>query len=643
MKISDTIRDFGRRIRSPFSTAKTPSLSESFERSIQIEKRLNRSTLRFEKEFLNVLEILEKLQSASESLSSQCGTMLDLSQSDENPVKRVSSKLAPNLEFISNSSQSITELVETLESNRQKIEKTLAFEPQLDQTFTQLTYIRTLFTIEAAPLEQNAKVMFTSLVEEINRLQGDVTQIFKKNFHFLRANHDTIHVLCSKLGKQARDQRTAYKRSKSEMDTAVRLLSEKQGQDSAANASLKNQGDQIYQSVGNAIISLQTQDIVSQKLEHIYSVSKNMRQRFASVAKIKGKRKRCIEYRFIENAALLILNQIDSIKTELQDADRSIDRNIAEIKQCVSVMESTSEQMDSGKSANEGKGIGLIEDLRNTGRMARNCERFLDEAFKTIEPIRDQTNNVSSTIERLSSQLHLIGLNAEIHAARTGGSTALETLSAKTSGISVETRDLCASISIQLDGLSVALRENVNVLESLLEKTRTTHTEIRRDIPVEAENFEQQNQLYHACHAKTREMMVSLSSATQNHEARLDFEATMLEELNEMQRVQNEISREAKRAADKLKVSIDIPELMSEILESYTMKSEQTIHLQTVGGQIPSHASSTWQTSSPDQGTQAENIDSWDFEDFSRDSNQAKDASPQKKDRAQADNSIELF
>ncbi|MBK1878271.1 hypothetical protein [Pelagicoccus mobilis] len=557
-------------------------LGSSLSRTINLESQLTRSSKVFEQHFLKVLNTLEELQTAGSELSSQSSNMLALSQSEQNPINSVSRKLAPNLEFIERSAHEIDSLVKIMETNRHKIDETLSFESRLDQTFSQLTYIRTLFAVEAAPLEQNAKVMFTSLVEEIHRLQNDVTEIFAENFQALRENRGTIGGLASSLAKQASSQISIHAQSQREMERAIQTQTEKLTQDIEANSAFKNESDKIAQSIGTAIISLQTQDIISQKLQHIFEVSGEMRARFDKLTSIKGKRERCIEFRFLENAALVILNQIVSIKRELKDADRAIDESIQNIIHSIRGMDNTSGLLQD-TAAEDSDGESLIAALQSAGTMVSTSESFLTQAFKTIEPIRSQTTNVSSTIVMLSSQLHLIGLNAEIHAARTGESTALETLSAKTSGISVETRDLCQNISVQLDELSSALLENVNVLESLLGEARKAHEHIHSEIPKETENLHHQSQLYRDCQTETQQLMQELHRLTRGHESRLEFEATMLQELDAMQSAHSEISQLAKRSADALKIEVSVPEIMSGLLSHYTMKSEQNVHMQTLG------------------------------------------------------------
>lgn len=562
------------------------NLEQSLSQTREVEKQLKRSVHTFEREFLQVLNSLEDLQSTGEQLSTQSAAMLALNQSESNPINSISRKLEPNLDFIESSAHEIESLVEILAKNRSQIDATLKFETQLKHTFSQLTYIRTLFAVEAAPLDQNAKVMFTSLVEEIHRLQKDVTAIFTDNFQSLRKHAGTIAQLEDSLAQKAGSQLSLHASSKSDMQDKIESQTESLARVITSNSEMKSHGDRIAQSIGTAIISLQTQDIVSQVIQHIFETSEDMRKRFVQTASIKDKQERATALRFIENAALIVANQIESVKMELQLADKSIDRSVGEIADAIHAMESSTAATlkSSGRSgSNESAGQNLIGALKSAGRIVGDTASFLTQAFTAIEPIRGQTSNVSSTVMTLSSQLHLIGLNAEIHAARTGGSTALETLSAETSAISVETRDLCKRISKQLDQLADALHENVNIVESVYQAAGTAHEQILKDIPSEIQNLEVQDTSYEHSLSEAERLVDKLRDLARNQDARLEFEATMMQELEAMQSVQREISSHAKKNADRLKIDVDVPTTMSCLLDRYSMNSEKLVHRQTLG------------------------------------------------------------
>ncbi|MBC2606745.1 hypothetical protein [Pelagicoccus albus] len=562
------------------------SLSQSFVDTLTFKAKLENSSTRFESEFLMVGGALESLHSNSEHLKQESSTMLELSQSEQNPVKRIDNSLQPHLQFIGSSADSVKELVTTLENSSQSIGSTLAFEPQLEQTFSQLTYIRTLFAVEAAPLEQTDKVMFTSLVEEIHRLQTDVTGIFKDNFEALKKHRSKIDQISQSLKQQASSQLKVLDESTRELENSLRSQTEILEQNIATSSRLNTYGDEISNCIGNAIISLQTQDIVSQKLGHIYETSDETRERFEQAETTKNKAQKTEHLRFIENASMVIVNQIESIKDELRSADQSVDKSMRDIISSIKSMDSESQGSSSNRLVNEGesaRGKSLIRVFEKADQTVSNIEKFLKEAFRTIEPIRSQTDSASSTIMTLSAQLHLIGLNAEIHAARIGGNTALETLSAKTSEISVETRDLCHSISSQLDTLSAVLIENVDQLETIQRQASQAHETISSELPLEKENLEEQNDLYAHAQVGAKQVTETLRSLTQNQSERLEFEETMLEALDGMQENQRKISSLAKKAADRLKAKADVPMIMSSLLSRYTMRSEKEVHLKTLG------------------------------------------------------------
>ena len=53
--------------------------------------------------------------------------------------------------------------------------------------------------------------------------------------------------------------------------------------------------------------------------------------------------------------------------------------------------------------------------------------------------------------------------------------------------------------------------------------------------------------------------------------------------MNKFEELHQEVSEQAKNKADKLHVQVDIPQLMEGLMGRYTMKSEQSIHMASLG------------------------------------------------------------
>ena len=234
-----------------------------FEQANALEQNLTMASRHFENRFLQILETLEKLRSMGDGLIVESETILSMSQSDKCPARSINRCLAPFLRFVGDSGAGIQSIKDGLAEDLRNIDQTLAHEDQLHKTFGLLTYIRTLFAIEAAQLDENVKAMFISLVEEIDRLQTDVSKIFVEKFQKLREHKATVLQLMRSLEQQVSVQFIAIQEERKAMDDSLRRQEEDLDEHIHSNAQLNHQSQSIGTAIGDAIIALQTQDRIS--------------------------------------------------------------------------------------------------------------------------------------------------------------------------------------------------------------------------------------------------------------------------------------------------------------------------------------------------------------------------------------------
>lgn len=588
--ISEKLLRLGSRVKhcSPFSSKSTDvQINEIFQQSITSEQDLSQASLDFERQFLHVLESLEEFQRISESLTTSSDTMLSLDEGDENPIQSVSQVLDTHLNFVRDSAELFKTLIRGLEIDKEKIDQTLSHEKKLNQTISQLTFIRTLFCVESAPLDQEVKMMFTSLVDEILRLQTDVSGIFTEKFESLRQYRNTITNLIAHLEGQASSLFEIFETKRSEMEKALETQKERLSQNLSLNSTLKTNSLEISSATGQAIISLQTQDIISQKIQHVFEISDEMRTRFTA-AKLNGdKDQKCSEFRFVEHAPSVVINQIHSIKSELKEANQQIHSSFNRISSAIAAIDLSCDLSSTPEANHKNqRPQDLTIALEETGRMIALVELSSKEAFAAIQPVRSMASNVTDIILNLSAQLHLIGLNAEVHAAQTGGSSGLEILSSKTSEISIETKELCKGVSTSLDDLVENLNESVNKFESLNADAKNFNASIFSAIPTQSERLSAYQSQRIQASSNAAESLESLKKLVAEKSQEIDLEKAMTDELSRIQTLQQSIAEQSKKMADKLKVkgNIDVPEIMQGLLSRYTMDSEKSVHLMSLGG-----------------------------------------------------------
>ena len=287
--------------------------------------------------------------------------------------------------------------------------------------------------------------------------------------------------------------------------------------------------------------------------------------------------------RFIENAAKISVNQIRTIKSDLAKAEKTVRLAFGMMAEAIARIDSLYDNKLSGQANQQDEYPELLKALYDTKSMIGVCEQMSKDAFEKVSPIRGVASNVTEIISDLSAQLHLIGLNAEIHATHSGASAGLEALSAKTSLISLETRELCQQASQSLDALVSDLNSNVTFAEQLYARASEQHSSIAEEIPIQVSRQSAFLREYSKSSQHASELVKCLSDLILANSLDLSLKDCLLEELEQLEQAQNAMSYAAKSKADKIGIRVDVPELMKGLLDNYTMISEQSIHMESLG------------------------------------------------------------
>ena len=108
----------------------------------------------------------------------------------------------PPLAFLSRSHMETTALLERLKRDNDRINEFINFQAELERTTAPLKYIQTLFKIESAPFGQDVQAMFGALTAEIEKLRGQLWDLFTTKFHELRGIQRSVSQVIDELKTQ---------------------------------------------------------------------------------------------------------------------------------------------------------------------------------------------------------------------------------------------------------------------------------------------------------------------------------------------------------------------------------------------------------------------------------------------------------
>lgn len=575
-----------------------------------------------EDKFMTTIEALEGIGEMGTSLKNQCDKLQDLSKKDEsNSVMQTVALFGPGVEFAEMSIAQIRSLIDDLDVFEKKISAIFHVEEKLERIFSQLTYLRTLIRVNSSSLDQEVQVMILALVEEIMQLQLNLTNVFKERFEELRSARNTILKIRSEFQKWASIQDKNAIQRKSEIDLVLKATEDNFHKTLELSKVRDEISNDIQSNTNQAVIAMQSHDIVSQKLSHIYEIADEMETRFQTIDYKSNRADSCLELRFIEVSSSILKSQIKTIQSELRSTSSTIRASLNDILSIVTHLDAF------GNDANQEDGqydVGaLVQSILNSllglKEMLSSTEMIASRSYQEILPIRNLASSFTQVVLSLSSQLHLIGLNSEVQATRVGVTTGLEVISSNISLVSRSTGEMCGSVSLELDALIEGLTEIVDEFNGLQKRGISEMQELESQSGACHIKLEDYRSEFQETSRLIDEDIDALKEFIEPIVEDADFESLIMVELQTLEANLNRLSDNARSQADTLGADVDIDSLVTNLAQRYTMESERAIHMAVMGEMDPSESSVTIEETTEDNDTLF-------FDDFPREENFASES-----------------
>lgn len=543
-----------------------------------------------EKRFLAITSSLETLPAISEDMVAQSERLLGLASGKQEGSSAFQSALellkAP-LAFIDHCQEQNRQLTGQLQAAMVKIDRMLGYEATLQRTVAPLKFIQTLFKVESASLPHTVQLMFLALTEDIDRLQQQVNQTFGAKFELLRNARHTIRTVVSQLQETARTQDAAARAKKQAIQRALDELQSELKRNEDRDIQLTFVTRAINQEVGRIVMSLQAQDIVSQKMAHVLQAVASMETRLQGYSG--DPKSGPATMAFCRDASRVQAGQLQAIQQDLRGAATTMEGAVTAIRQQIATLDKDClclKELDTVTVGVHGLVQVLLDTMGDVRSTVTAAVRSAEHSYTAIRPIGGLASNVTGTMRQLSAQIHLIALNAQVQAAHIGSGTGLEILAAGTATIAAETTSISENVARELDTLTASLAEHVGSFENLHQ--RGTGQQEALDAGQQA-----QESGLHAFRDQTLSVLSLVSEAVQRIET---VAASMGQELNFESSVDPLVTRGHATFENIARVSEEwltrrgvaaLQPTPGDLAHSYTMVSERAVYDAILGRHEP--------------------------------------------------------
>jgi hypothetical protein len=395
--------------------------------------------------FLALASSLEKMTKFSEQLVPESERLLKLSNGDfegEAVLESAATLLKPALDFVDECSERVGEIAKRLEFCRSNIRELLTLQGTLASVIAPLNYIETLFKIECASLPESVQALFISVTSEISQLEKKVEAMFAEKFAALTAVERSLNEVLERLQASVTTQARLVREGRAENEAMLEQLREQIAQNDSRRERLTSRTQQLSGKVSAIVTSLQSQDIVSQKIAHVIRDLEEFDHTQCGSRSLFSRNARLQKANELARVQAL---QLEAVTSETQSAHREIFRSLDEVLAVINETHAGATALEEYRTVTSSTDTmigGLQQSIQNAGTMMAQVLGEADSVFKIVESIGQSANALTATIMELSVSMHFIALNAQIQAVQIGAGTGLEMLSARTAALSAETSSL---------------------------------------------------------------------------------------------------------------------------------------------------------------------------------------------------------
>ncbi|HTH46599.1 MAG TPA: hypothetical protein VMB21_03730 [Candidatus Limnocylindria bacterium] len=437
---------------------------------------LKKSEAGLEAQFLTIGTELERMAGCGHEFVTQVEKLVGLATGKDcdssvfdNPVGLI----GRSTEFLEECQRRTDALVTLLRVYRNQIRELLGTEAALGRTMLPLRFVQVLFKVECAPLSADIQQLFSSLTDEIENLQGQMRDIFGTNFQKLEQTRESLEQVIGQLERQESSLRAALAMHKSRIGETLAGLRRELDSNQQREVQLNHLSRAVAREVEQVVISLQFQDIVHQKLQHVTAELPRMQARLSEFVGAPQKDALSEPMQYLSQSCRLQGGQIEAAREELLRAEAGIKGGIGNVlghlreldSRCLSL-----EEFQLLTTSGDGMVQVLVETLEEVRKLMGESVACAATAHEMLRPLGGLASNLTVIARELAARIHLFGLNAQVQAAQVANGAqgaGLAILSQRTSEICGETNRISEQAAEQLDAMAAGLAKCVREFGTL--------------------------------------------------------------------------------------------------------------------------------------------------------------------------------
>ena len=513
--------------------------------------------------FLEVSNHLEPVTVESQKLVEECEALLRLASgidSGKSVLHRTAALLKGPLEYIDRCVEEEERLLRRIDECTRCAGAMLTVRSDILRSLAPLTQVAVLFKIESSRLSAELRETFVTVTTEIERMHSSVHESMDGNASHLERAIEALAKIRTTLVAEFAAIAKNVSEKKSAITAAIASLDSQLTANAARDTRLHGHSRFVRDEVSRIVGSLQFQDIVQQKCQHILEALNDPTDRVGHHAALQAGHIAGVVQDLTLGQAT-ILQSLDDLAAQSEDLERSSIRL---------------DDLQGMTAASDGIVQMLLDALSTVRSLTGEVATLTDSTYSALTPLTSLATNLSSALSDTAVNMNHIALNAQIRSIISGEGTGLEQLSAR-----------AAQISSEVNTLSQTNAHNLQLLDESVSAMLATFSEFKESGKAALASYDAgrgdiESEL-HQIRDETLEAFKALGSTLASlHENFLQIRSgaeqigTLIEPISTAGQLLSKFREENKTVSQEF-------ETINEHARVYTMESEKEVHAQVTG------------------------------------------------------------
>ena len=546
-----------------------------------------------EGDFLKLGDGIERMVTTGGELSGEAKRLFQLaigSHNGRNTIQLAIDLIRQSMEASSECNARTMRLLGDFRKYQLQVKAVAKNEQLLAQCAAIFTVIRTMFKIEVAPMDEEARQIFIGLTADMERMDRQVQETLGAQFNALRSSEQSVAQIVTGLGRKLTDHDQLLKLRQKTVLTSLGEAEEQLQQNVGKKMQITDLSQGLVKACNRIVMSLQFHDITRQRLQHVSDAVREMGEKYAGAGEIRVNDPGLFHY--LHHAGELQTQQIEATLADVGKAEEEISLGFKTIARCSSRLAKEAvelRQMPVHSGTADGIVQNLLEEFDLVVSLINDEVALNEEVYRSVEPLRHAATDLTEAINAISTDIRLIAINAQIQAARIGDGTGLNVLSEQTRVLADQTLEISDTLSGELRQAEIRFEE---LLEAL-GQGRQDGAERARDHEEKADAMREK---LHDLRSEALIVMTKVSGLSSSIEAEeqsvrvhLGFSGVLTDRLAEVTDLFGHLVAATYDHAEDGNHTVAAKEHIAALKQNYTMASEYSLH-DTVVAKAPSSA-----------------------------------------------------